>query len=85
VRFLSQETNYSRAEPYAENLRDLARRIWEFGGDRRDLSARYTGVLLAILPVLRHLGGPENESLLKEIADSSAEGPNRQRVREAAA
>jgi hypothetical protein len=83
VQFLSSEENIVRAAPYADHLRNLARRIWESGNDRHDLSPRFATVLLAILPALAQTEGEENAALLKEIASHPVQAAQRRRVQEA--
>lgn len=83
TRFLSG-ASAPEIEPYAGDIRSLAERLREFGGEQRDLPPVFTDLLLAALRCLHALGGEANLALLRAIAEAPETKPNRLRAKQAA-
>ena len=83
ARFFSEASGPEIA-PCAEDVRNLAERIRQFGGEQRDLSPALTDLLLAVLRCLRALGGEPDLALLRAIAEAPETRPNRARVQQSA-
>lgn len=84
LRFLPRAADLPEARQYAPDIHDLARRLWNPGDVRRDLPARSADLLLAAIRFLHGSGREPDHSLLESIAESTATGSNRLRVREVA-
>jgi hypothetical protein len=88
IRFLSDADGRPDIAPFAADINNLALRIWQSGGGRKELSPRRANLLIAALHCLKGIAGESEivllSLLLRLIAATRTSTPNRARVQEAA-
>lgn len=81
LQLLSEAEGQPEIRAHAEDLRNLANRIWRSGPRRADLSPRLTDLLLATLRLLKEIDGETDLALLKSLTEAKATQPNRARIK----